>query len=168
MRDASQRTRKWRRVERPLWRLTLFVSSLSCHILLGHQAGVPQVHLSSSSPASPSILILAFGGYRIYSPPFSSCLHPDSSLPGSWSCTHAKPLCLTLCDPVGPRPSGSSVHGILQARILEWVAISFSRRSSQPRDRTWASHIAGRFFAATVPGPLGLGWGRGSREENIH
>jgi len=43
-------------------------------------------------------------------------------------------------------PPGSSVHGILQARILEWVAISFSRRSSWPRDRIWVSHIAGRFF----------------------
>ena len=41
---------------------------------------------------------------------------------------------------------GSSVHGILQARILEWVAISFSRGSSQPRDRTRVSCIAGRFF----------------------
>ena len=40
----------------------------------------------------------------------------------------------------------SSVHGILQARILEWVAISFSRRSSQPRDQTQVSYIAGRHF----------------------
>jgi len=39
---------------------------------------------------------------------------------------------------------GSSVHGILQGRILEWVAIPFSRGSSRPRDRTWVSHIAGR------------------------
>ena len=41
---------------------------------------------------------------------------------------------------------GSFVHGILQARILEWVAISFSRRSSQPRNRTQVSHIVGRRF----------------------
>ena len=41
---------------------------------------------------------------------------------------------------------GSSIHGILQVRILEWVAISFSRASSQPRDRTQVSHIAGRRF----------------------
>ena len=41
---------------------------------------------------------------------------------------------------------GSSVHGILQARILEWVAISFSKRSSQPRDQTQISSIAGRLF----------------------
>ena len=43
-------------------------------------------------------------------------------------------LCLTLCDPVDCSPTGSSVHRILQARILEWVAIPFSRVSSQPRD----------------------------------
>ena len=43
-------------------------------------------------------------------------------------------------------PPGSSVHGILQARILEWVAISFSRESSQSRHPIWVSHIAGRFF----------------------
>ena len=47
--------------------------------------------------------------------------------------------CLTLCDPMDCSPSGSSVHGILQARILEWVAISFSRGSFQPRDWTWVS-----------------------------
>ena len=43
-------------------------------------------------------------------------------------------------------PPGYSVHGILQARILEWVAIPFSKGFSQPRDWTWVSHIAGRFF----------------------
>ena len=43
-------------------------------------------------------------------------------------------------------PPGSSVHGILQARILEWVAVPFSRASSQPRKWTQVSHIAGRFF----------------------
>ena len=55
--------------------------------------------------------------------------------------------CLTLCDLMDccclP---GSSVHGIFQARVLEWVAISFSWGSSQSRDRTWVSHIVGRRF----------------------
>ena len=54
--------------------------------------------------------------------------------------------CLTLCDPVNCSPLGSSVHGILQARILEWVAVPFSRGSSWPRDQTWVSRIAGTFF----------------------
>ena len=52
----------------------------------------------------------------------------------------------TLCNPVDCSLPGSSVHGILQARILEWVAISFSRGSSRPRDRTQVSRIAGRRF----------------------
>ena len=55
--------------------------------------------------------------------------------------------CLTLCDPMDCSLPGSSIHGIFQARVLEWVAISFSRGSSQPRDRTWVSHIVGRCFA---------------------
>ena len=54
--------------------------------------------------------------------------------------------CPTLCDPMDCSPPGSSVHEISQARILEWVAISFSRGSSQPRDRTRVSCTAGRFF----------------------
>ena len=54
--------------------------------------------------------------------------------------------CPTLCDPVDCSPPGSSIHGILQARILEWVAISFSRGSFRPRDQTQVSCIAGRGF----------------------
>ena len=49
--------------------------------------------------------------------------------------------CPTLCDPMD-----YTVQGILQARILEWVAFPFSRGSSQPRDQTQVSHIAGGFF----------------------
>ena len=49
---------------------------------------------------------------------------------------------LYLCDPMDCSLSGSSLHGILQARILEWVAISFSRGSSQPRDQTWVSWVS--------------------------
>ena len=65
-------------------------------------------------------------------------------------------LCLTLCDPMDYSPPGSSVHEILQTRILEWVAMVFSRGSSQPRDRTWVSCIAGRRFIlwATREAPL--------------
>ena len=54
--------------------------------------------------------------------------------------------CLTFCDPIDCSPPDSSVHGILQARTLEWVAIPFSRGSSQPKDWTQVSCIAGRFF----------------------
>ena len=55
-------------------------------------------------------------------------------------------LCPALCDPMDCSLPDSSVHGIFQTRILEWVAISFSRGSSQPRDWTWVSCIAGRLF----------------------
>ena len=54
--------------------------------------------------------------------------------------------CLTLCDPVDCDLLGFSVHGILEARILEWIAISFPRGSSQPRDQTQVSRIGGRRF----------------------
>ena len=67
------------------------------------------------------------------------------------ACVHAKSLqsCPTLCDPVACSPPGSSVHGILQARILEWVVMPSSRGSSWPRDGTrvsCSSCIAGGFF----------------------
>ena len=52
----------------------------------------------------------------------------------------------TLCDPMACSPSHSSVHGILQARWLEWVTIPFSKRSSQPTNQSRVSCIAGRFF----------------------
>ena len=54
--------------------------------------------------------------------------------------------CLILCDPMDYSPPGSSVHGILQATILQWVTILFSRESSQLRDRAWVSCFAGGFF----------------------
>ena len=63
--------------------------------------------------------------------------------------------CLTLCNPMD-----YTVHGILQAIILEWVAVPFSRGSSQLRDGTQVSHIAGRFFtsgATTKPKNTGVG-----------
>ena len=60
-------------------------------------------------------------------------------------------LCLTICDPMDCNLPGSSAHGIFQAGILVWVAISFSRASSRPRDRTYVSCIAGEFFTAEPP-----------------
>ena len=55
-------------------------------------------------------------------------------------------------------PPGSSVHGILQARVLEWVVISSSRGSSQPRDRTWVSCTAGMFFTVWVAREAPVYW----------
>ena len=60
--------------------------------------------------------------------------------------------CPTLCDPMDCSPPGSTVHGILQARILEWVAISLSKGSSQLRDWAQVSRTAGRVFTTEPPG----------------
>ena len=86
---------------------------------------------------------------------FSKETNSQVQNPGTaWSreCPVGEPMsevaqsCPTLCYPMDCSPPGSSVHGIFQVRTLEWVAISFSRGSSQPRDRTQVSHIAGRCF----------------------
>ena len=61
-------------------------------------------------------------------------------------CVLVAQSCPTLCDSMICSPPGFSVHGILQARILEWIAIPFSRGTSQPRNQTLVSCIAGRFF----------------------
>ena len=57
-------------------------------------------------------------------------------------------VCVFLCDPMDCSSVGSSGHRILQAKILEWLAFPFSRGSSQPRDQTQVSHIAGGFFTS--------------------
>ena len=90
------------------------------------------------------------GGRETQKPP-----HPLPSLDGAWQLAGSKSReetevaqsFSTLLDPMDRSPPGSSVHGILQARTLEWVAISFSRGSSQPRDLIWISSTAGRLFA---------------------
>ena len=60
----------------------------------------------------------------------------------TWVCAKSLPSCLTLCNHVYVNLLGSSVHGILQARILEWVAMPSSRGSSPPRDRIWICHVS--------------------------
>ena len=65
-----------------------------------------------------------------------------------WSEVLVDQSCLTLCNPMDCSLPGSSVHGISQARILEWVAISSSRGSSQLRDWAWISCIVSRFFTS--------------------
>ena len=68
-------------------------------------------------------------------------------------CLPVAKLCLTLCDPMDCSPPSSSVHGISEARILEWVAISSCRGSFWPRDRTHVScgFCIGRFFTTKPP-----------------
>ena len=64
--------------------------------------------------------------------------------------------CLTLCESIGCTLIGFSVHANLQAGILEWVAIPFSKRSSQPKDQTRGSCTAGRFFTMWATGSLDM------------
>ena len=95
------------------------------------------------------VITPASGSYSL-----STCCHPGISL--NWfkglslphACTSAKllQLCSTVCCSMDYSPPGSSVHGIFQARILEWVTIPFSKRSSWPWHQTWFSCIAGGFF----------------------
>ena len=71
-------------------------------------------------------------------------------------CAKSLQLCLILCDPLDNSPPGSSVHGILQTGILEWVAMPSSRGSSQPRDQTHVFYIYLHWQAGSLPpGPPG-------------
>ena len=72
------------------------------------------------------------------------CIYTHTPNSYTYICMHDKSLwlCLTFCDPMDYSPPGSSVHGILQARTLEWVAMPFSRGSSRPRDRTHVSYVS--------------------------
>ena len=63
---------------------------------------------------------------------------------GKWN--EVAQSCPTLCNPMDCSLTGSSIHGVFQARVLEWVTISFSRGSSRPRDQTQVSCIGGRHF----------------------
>ena len=69
---------------------------------------------------------------------------PENIFVEKWKWSHS--VVSDSLRPMDCSPPSSSIHGILQARILEWIAISFSRGSSQPRDQTQVSHIAGRCF----------------------
>ena len=91
---------------------------------------------------SKMILRKKYRAGGIMFPEFQTILQTDSQQ----SENEIAQSCPTLCDPIDCRLPGSSVHGIFQARILKWVAISFSSRSSWPRDWTWVSCIVGRWL----------------------
>ena len=80
-----------------------------------------------------------------YARPNMGCEHPRILVSLKVKVLVAQ-LYQTFCNLMDCSPPDSSDYGILQARILEWVAMPFSRRASQPRDRTPVSHIIGRFF----------------------
>ena len=95
--------------------------------------------------------------HSIYYPQFcpSDFSHSLLSLYLAWWASSAiAQSCPTFWDPMDCGLSGSSFHGIFQARVLEWIAISFSRGSSWPRNRTRVSHIAVRCFTIWATRPL--------------
>ena len=87
---------------------------------------------------------------------FSMCIYGQWWFICSHSCCLVAKLCPTLCNPMDYSLPGSPVHGIFQARMLEWVAISFSTGSSWPRDQTHVSSLAAGFFTTEPPGKLYL------------
>ena len=105
-----------------------------------------KLSFSLRSGRFPSLSLFPVCG-RSFSTGIPKCMIPWSTNIGA-SCWGV--VCVLsyvwLCDPMDCSPSGCSVHGISQARILEWVAISLSRGSSPPKDQTHISCIAGRFF----------------------
>ena len=99
------------------------------------------------------------GGWGLW--PGPSCVEASRALRPDfkWLC-HSNGSHSVESDSLQPmdcNPLGSSVHGVLQARTLEWVAILFSRGSSQPREQTRVSCTASRFFTTEPPGKVGLG-----------
>ena len=120
-----------------LWRVQPLLPSTSLNQFMKHLLG-PKL----SSDASLNFIAWAFegsGGVTSF---------------GRWKKeSEVAQSCLTLCHPMDCSLPGFSVHGIFQARVLEWVGISFSRGSSQPRDWTWVSYvscIAGGFFTTST------------------
>ena len=96
-------------------------------------------------------MVTSFADWDQFLPKKPPSLPVESSL---WSCVRAQSLSRVRdsCSAMDCSPSGSSGHGILQASILEWVAISFSKGFSRPRDRTMSPALAGGFFTPEPPG----------------
>ena len=108
-----------------LWNILFFVTELTVYpiFLLNNKCFTMSLHI---------LLNVIFSGYPIFHHLFNNFCVAQ--------------LCSTVWGPMDYSLLGSSVPGILQARILAWIAIPFSRGSSQPRDRTRVSCTAGRFF----------------------
>ena len=108
---------------------------------LGEGNGYP---LQYSCPANQDVLMPADTAAAAAAKLLQSC--PTLVVSKVESESEVAQSCPTLCDPMDCSLPGSSVHGIFQARVLEWIAISFSRGSSQPKDRTQVSRIVDRRF----------------------
>ena len=139
------------------WNSRLSISLWIQHLLLllskkNLQPYSPSYCLNSSSSSLPCL--------PTFPKTLRTCWSPYTTESVEDSCHKKYPVksemkvaqsCLTHHNPMDCSPPGFSVHGILQARIPEWVAIPFSRGSSWLRDWTWVSCIAGRFFTSELP-----------------
>ena len=123
--------------EKALWLLLLCVFSpcWACPMQIGLSQECCLFYLRSSLRSSDLHLTFLCSIFMGFSLP---CLLSEVS--------EVAQSCPTLCEPMDCSLPGSSVHGIFQAVVLDWVAIPFSRGSSQPRDRTQVSHIVDRRF----------------------
>ena len=129
-----------------------YLSCSSCALSLGTQAWwnsdlagglVPSLRLPTCSWTCPLLLMGSFAG-NMGMRELSGEFHFKKQ--GKVKVNMKSLSRVRLCDPIDCSLPGSSVHGIFQAIVLEWIAISFSRRSSQPRARTRVSHIVDRRF----------------------
>ena len=116
----------------------------------GHLLKLSILGLTSSRPAAAHML-LPRPGVAFRSRTLQMLLWYPLPVSEKWKWKSQS--CLTFCNPMD-----YTIHGILQARILEWVAVPFSRGSSQPRDWTQLSHIAGRFFTSWATREAWQGW----------
>ena len=104
----------------------------------------------------PIHVTIALALYLLFLLPGTAVVNHCTFFPGSFfCCCLVAKLCLTLCDPMDCSLPGSSVRGVSQARILDWVAISFSGGVFWPRGQTHMSSIAGWFFTTEIPGMHG-------------
>ena len=113
---------------------------LSQDHLKGQTASFPAAALGSDLQQGTINHILTTKSFQL------DLLNFYKTISNSPSLKHFAQSCPNLCDPMDCSLPGSFVYGIPQARVLEWVAISFSRGSSQSRDQSWVCHIAGRRF----------------------
>ena len=111
----------------------------------------PVRHLSFQAFLHSFLLFLPWVGLQVYLCAWISLkYHCHSAIPLLCGCVSSE-SCPTLCDPKDCNPPGSYVYGILQVRILEWVAILLSRESSWPWDWTWVSCIADSLLSEPTP-----------------
>ena len=120
--------------------IVMFIICLNCvrtwlFLVLYFVAGGDGCLDTSTTAKGPRSQPVSFPTDGFYTPSFLK--HKESEVAQS---------CLTLCDPIDCSLPGSSVHGIFQAIVLDWIAISFSRGSSQPRARTLVSCTVDRHF----------------------